>query len=429
MKSIAFLLLVVSSANARHWSEIVVVDNDMIVDSHYQHYLVRTDPFWVETFTSFPTMRPSRSQSLVAPSITPSLMPSSEPSITPSITPSTEPTIAPSTEPTQTPPIYYFNYDASSPYGPEQWARVATPNYWNEFTRDDGFGPWQGKLNRYHPMKLNLCHTGHEQSPIDLRENRKGCDETHQVRSKPGDYTVPGEDVTPEIHSNKLRLIFARRPCADLSNVTCQEPDPPHADFPNGWRSTADATHLDVKIPAEHLLYSQVFDAEMQVFHLHAGRQRMATQSVLIRATEHGYNSYFQHLLDAFQEEYIKNQLLCDDDSNRRRRMTKIHRWPHKKSWDPQHPMLVPSIHFFRYDGSLTEPPCSEFVTWFVCTEPMMIGLEQLEQMKTILFTNLDKQCRKSSVDFEHSVARPIRPIGNRTVAKCTEKDFGPDPW
>jgi hypothetical protein len=58
--------------------------------------------------------------------------------------------------------------------------------------------------------------------------------------------------------------------------------------------------------------------------------------------------------------------------------------------WDPHHDMLVPSIHFYRYEGSLTEPPCGEFVSWFIADTPMVISKSQLERLKTILFTHVD---------------------------------------
>ena len=70
-------------------------------------------------------------------------------------------------------------------------------------------------------------------------------------------------------------------------------------------------------------------------------------------------------------------------------------------SWDPHHEKLIPTIHFYRYDGSLTEPPCGEWVSWFVADKPMTISYQQLEQLKTILFTNYDKNCRKTSAHFE----------------------------
>jgi len=256
-------------------------------------------------------------------------------------------------------------------------------------------------------------------------------------------------------------LKYARRPCGDLNDEACQEPDPPHADFPNGWGGFADVLHVDFKVKAEHRIEGEEFDAEMQIFHIHAGRRRLPTQSVLIRAKEGGYNPYFQLALDQFQFLYDVSKRQCTLEFRKERKLrAEVHdllgvelqdgvdytslnsfsidqddpdlqeddRDLQNRSWDPHHPMLIPTIHFWRYDGSLTEPPCGEWVTWFVADKPMIIDFRQLEQLKTIQFTHYDQQCHQPSVHFEHSVARPIRPSAGRAVWKCTAADFGPDP-
>jgi hypothetical protein len=107
--------------------------------------------------------------------------------------------------------------------------------------------------------------------------------------------------------------------------------------------------------------------------------------------------------------------------NNHRRRLAGI--------WNPHHESLVPSIYFYGYDGSLTEPPCSEIVSWFVIDEPMTISRNQLEHMKFLLFTNVDgTTCQSTSVQHRSSVARPIQDTGtNRQIWHCTPNEFLPD--
>ena len=37
-----------------------------------------------------------------------------------------------------------------------------------------------------------------------------------------GDFRITGDKIEKRIESNKLRLIYNRRPCADLDDVACQ---------------------------------------------------------------------------------------------------------------------------------------------------------------------------------------------------------------
>lgn len=396
------------------------------------------------------------------------------------------------TYPEQSTPVvhmpWYFNYDSNSEYGPGEiglfsaqdgsfqvgiqrnnWGHVevSPDSYWKEFTAE-GWGPWQGVLDNHDLMDRNMCETGNMQSPIDVRDNGAACVETHQIHSFGGDFRVASRNVRREIHSNKLRLNYGRRPCDDfMNNPACAEPDPPFADFPNGWGGYADVIHVDFKVPGEHRIWNEKFDAEMQIYHLHTDRRRLPTQAVPIRARQGGHNHYFHEALMLFVYEYKMNKAKCARRLREKRRLhSEMHRllggemgsrnetdidydtWAdfstdleepgfeeeslelqrrlHSTVWDPHHSMLVPSIYFYRYDGSLTEPPCSEIVSWFVCDRPMIISLEQLELMKRILFTNVDENCLPTSIHHDESVARPIRPIGERPVWRCTAEHYGP---
>ena len=420
-----------------------------------------------------------RTPSTIAPSPSPSAEPSSSPTGTPTLSPSSTPTETPTSSPTSTPTIdpykdhqppenpdpSYFNYfDATDgnvalvqrsnglfEVNLQQipWGRVSLPPnyYWNEFS-NTGFGTWKNVLQIHEPS-INQCDNGHMQSPIDVQENGAICRERHQIRNLPGN--TQGASIQKRIESNKLRLIYERRPCSNVTLRMCQNPDPPHADFPYGWGGFADLLHIDIKIHSEHTILNERFDAEMQLYHLHPGRRRVAALSVLITATHEGYNYYFEEAISAFRIEYNRNIANC------RRRLEKQQNarflqdfdspipnfieWAKNNSadgrkpeifadkiWNPYHKLLIPSIHFYRYDGSLTEPPCSEFVSWWISDEPMIISYEQLDDLKTILFTNVDENCKKTGVQYQQSVARSIQSTNDRRIWKCTSAEFGPDP-
>lgn len=62
--------------------------------------------------------------------------------------------------------------------------------------------------------------------------------------------------------------------------------------------------------------------------------------------------------------------------------------------------LLPRSEGFFRYNGSLTTPPCSEGVRWYVMQEPITASEPQLQRLRALLNEN----------------ARPVQPLNARRV-------------
>jgi carbonic anhydrase len=64
---------------------------------------------------------------------------------------------------------------------------------------------------------------------------------------------------------------------------------------------------------------------------------------------------------------------------------------------------LLPSNHdYYTFDGSLTTPPCTEGVRWYVLETPVTFSKAQIEKFASIYPQN----------------ARPIQPLHNRVVQK-----------
>lgn len=272
------------------------------------------------------------------------------------------------------------------------------------------------------------------------------------------------------IEPNKLRIDLYRRGCKNLTedgqgSDECR-PRPPLADFPN-YSSTvthqSDLLHLDIKVPGEHTVRGERFDAEIQMMHIHLDASRIGYVGVPIRATLDGYNEKYQALLDQFQIVYDNHKAECaakqrrrrglrnsknsapkgflgnneleqssySDDPAFKRRMQQI--WSSKLPFDP-HGDFLETVFFYRYNGSSPDPPCFP-VTWFVLEKPIHIDFQQLKQTKMLLFTHVDSNCEKTSVhNADQSVVRPIQPLGivygtkeKREIMACMPGDFPPD--
>jgi len=62
--------------------------------------------------------------------------------------------------------------------------------------------------------------------------------------------------------------------------------------------------------------------------------------------------------------------------------------------------LLPGAKHTYRYTGSLTTPPCSEGVKWFVLTTPIEMSHSQIAAFKAILYGN----------------NRPFQPLNDREL-------------
>lgn len=62
---------------------------------------------------------------------------------------------------------------------------------------------------------------------------------------------------------------------------------------------------------------------------------------------------------------------------------------------------------YYRYDGSLTTPPCFESVVWSVAQEPISISVEQLQPFRD-LYNDKSK--------FIENTYRPVQPLGSRKL-------------
>ena len=153
-------------------------------------------------------------------------------------------------------------------------------------------------------------------------------------------------------------------------------------------------------------------------------------------------NLHIQSLIDKWQEVFDKQWSKCDGvkkreiilngnttyDQSMKEEQQNYKKKRSSKPWSPFHKDIIRTIYFYGYWGSLTEPPCSDEVTYRILLEPFYISKQQLLQLQSILFNQVDDQCKRTSVHYKGSVARPLQDQTNRPMWKCTNENFERDP-
>ena len=118
--------------------------------------------------------------------------------------------------------------------------------------------------------------------------------------------------------------------------------------------------------PSEHRVAGQAFPMEIHFVHRHASG-RLAVVGVFV----------------ALGAENLAAREVWD----------RLPREPHSTAKDSRaiinaRDLLPPGTAYFRYAGSLTTPPCSEQVDWFVLQQPVAFSAEQISQLHAVIGRN-----------------------------------------
>ncbi len=130
--------------------------------------------------------------------------------------------------------------------------------------------------------------------------------------------------------------------------------------------------------PSEHTVIGNLYDMEMHLVH-RSEDGALAVIGVLIKSgsVNTAFNTFWHHLPSVSGESAQVNDIVLNAAD------------------------LLPSTkHTYRYEGSLTTPPCSEGVKWFVLTTPIEMSHSQIAAFKAILYGN----------------NRPVQPLNGRKL-------------
>lgn len=126
-------------------------------------------------------------------------------------------------------------------------------------------------------------------------------------------------------------------------------------------------TQYHFHAPSEHVIGSKTFPAELHFVHVRDDG-RIAVMGVLLE--EGAANPAFQSILDNVSATAAT----------------------HKKDTgiviNPKSLLPKDISHFYTYAGSLTTPPCSEGVSWYVLAKPVTVSAGQISQLEALYADN-----------------------------------------
>lgn len=206
------------------------------------------------------------------------------------------------------------------------------------------------------------CAEGHSQSPIDIRDVRTSGEPSVRTNFSPA----------------SLRIVH-NFSAADLINTGHSI----QVNFPQGDALTIGGevyslVQFHFHGPSEHTVRGRRFPMEMHLVHMSAER-KLAVIAVLIEQgkpnkafdpicsnlpTKRGVEDHLEHVP-------IDVELIMPRDRSA-----------------------------YRYDGSLTTPPCTEGVKWIVLRQPAHISATQIRAFRKVLWKN----------------NRPVQPLNGRAV-------------
>ena len=204
------------------------------------------------------------------------------------------------------------------------------------------------------------CAEGHGQSPIDIRTN--GANPTASAR----------------------HIVFHYRPSLldIINNGHTIQASYQQASFIQIGDRFFDLKQFHFHTPSEHALNGKKFPMELHLVHADANGE-LAVVGIFIQEGEQNpaFQPIWEHL-PAHADEHFQLNLQVD-----------VHKF-------------LPADHdTYRYEGSLTTPPCTEGVHWYVMGQPISMSSSQIGKFQRL---------------FENN-CRPLQPLYDRKILAVQE--------
>jgi carbonic anhydrase len=222
---------------------------------------------------------------------------------------------------------------------------AAHPPHWT-YEGEEGPAHW-GELD----ASYATCGTGQHQSPIDVVSPVEQDLTNISFHYQPSQLNILNNGHTVQVNYDTGSTI-------ELDGVRY------------------DVLQFHYHAPSEHTVNGESFPAELHIVHKNADGNLAVVGILLKEGTENSAYAPFLDNLPASESEVEDAGVTIDAAE------------------------LIPAIHTtYRYDGSLTTPPCTEGVQWLLMTTPVDLSAEQLGMLDEIFEVN----------------NRPVQPLGERT--------------
>jgi carbonic anhydrase len=234
------------------------------------------------------------------------------------------------------------------------------PPHW-DYGADAGPAAW-GRLS----PEFVLCAEGHAQSPIDLSRGA----------------TSPGPPIRLDPREASVHVIRHQHTFGVLNNGHTVQINVDDANTLTTHGNEFDLKQFHFHAPSEHTVDGEHYPMEMHLVH-QAENGELAVIGVLIREGAHH---------DAFDDIWNLMPLEPGDERELEHLTVQID------------DLLPKKRELFRYEGSLTTPPCSEGVHWYVFTDPIEMDTAQIRTFTTMISGN----------------NRPVQPLNDRRIDRVT---------
>ena len=224
---------------------------------------------------------------------------------------------------------------------------------------EPGNGPssW-GKLNR----DWVLCAEGNQQSPIDLTDARQEKFDEMQLEYPTANLTIVHQTHVLDAIDNghTIQINYDRGETFTIGNESYK------------------LRQYHFHSPSEHTVNGRHYPMEMHLVHLSKDK-KIAVIGVFIEEGRHNaaFDTIWSNLPKKTGQQVHLENVQVDIDE-----------------------ILPKNKATYRYSGSLTTPPCSEGVRWFVYVEPVQLSGDQIKAFQKIF----------------HGNNRPIQPLNDRTL-------------